>query len=169
MNLTNLSLSRIASGDDNQEAAFTALKIEETISTLDKASIKSIQAEIRDLPAVLSSLTISRQQDILLGTFYTVNIEREAAAVAWRDDAIRRLRALKAAGVADPNIDFKLAFEDDDIPAAKDALERGAEPDHNLNELLDRYEDDGAEVADESGDEVADENGDEVGNQKGSD
>jgi hypothetical protein len=66
MRLTDLATAPPITADDSQVAGGLALEIERTLGTLNKESIKEIRAEIKNLPKVLSSLEISRKNDILL-------------------------------------------------------------------------------------------------------
>lgn len=61
--------------------------------------------EIKNLPNVLSSLSESSRQDILLQALDEVFRERESEP----DQGIERLRYLKNSGVADPDVDMFLA------------------------------------------------------------
>ena len=53
---------------NGQIAGKYALDIERTLSSLDKRAIKMVRRQIKNLPEVLSSLTHSRNKDILLGS-----------------------------------------------------------------------------------------------------
>ena len=139
INFTNLAAMKITSGSDNQTAGRLAIDIERTLSTLNRKSIKRIRREIKDLPNVLSSLENSRQKDILLNALGNIRTDQQASA----DLEIERLRQLKSSGIDDPDIDLWLAVTagDDDVAAVKDALDRGANPNIPLGEVLDRHKD----------------------------
>ncbi|OBH41728.1 spermidine/putrescine ABC transporter ATP-binding protein [Mycobacterium intracellulare] len=114
-----------------------ALELERTLSALDKKAIKQIRRDIRNMPNVLSSLTNSRQDDVLLTALESVISDQKATAGLGAVG--KRLRQLKASGVEDADIDLRLAMEDEDFEAAKNALERGADPSKSLGEVVDRY------------------------------
>lgn len=138
MQLTNLATTTVTKPSDNQTAGMLALELERTLSALDKKAIKQIRREIKNMPNVLSSLTNSRQNDVLLLALESVVSDQKA--IAGLGAAGKRLRQLKASGVEDADIDLWLAMEDEDLEAAKNALERGADPSKSLGEVVDRYE-----------------------------
>jgi hypothetical protein len=139
--LTNLAAMQIASTSDNQVAARLALDIERTVGTLDEQAIKRVRQQIKNLPRVLTSLEDSRKQDILLAALdHVVSAQPQADN---HQKAYGRLRALKESGVRDPDVDMFLAVEggDDRIAELQDALDRGADVNVALNEVLSRYKD----------------------------
>jgi hypothetical protein len=140
----NLSSMKVDSRSDNQTAGKLALDIERTLGTLDKDAIRSARRRIKNLPGVLSSLEHSREQDILLAGLDSV-IPRERVGEDGSGhqlvDLYRRLRQLKDAGVADPDVDFWLAMErgDEGVAELRDALDRGAHVDVPLEAVVSRY------------------------------
>src|SRR6266849_672263 len=139
--LTNLAAMQITSSSDNQAAARFALDIERTVSTLDKEAIKSVRQQIKNLPQVLTSLENSRKQDILLAALdQTVSLQPQADN---HQKAYERLRQLRDSGVQDPDVDMFLAVErgDDGIAELQDAIDRGAQVNVTLGEVLSRYKD----------------------------
>jgi hypothetical protein len=147
MQFTNLAAATITTPSDNQAAGALALELECTLSTLNRKAIKRIRREIKNMPNVLSSLTKSRSNDILLSSMESVVSDRKAEA--GLGPSAQLLRQLKSSGIEDADIDMWLAMEDDDLDALKDAVERGADPNKPLGEVLNRYKD--VNVSHESG------------------
>lgn len=135
MNFTGLTDIEVRSAADNRRAGRLALDIERTIGTLNQAAIEAMRQEIKNLPNVLSSLSESRQRDILLRAFDEVFREREFDS----DRGIERLRYLKNSGVTDPDVDMFIASVAGDEPALRDAFKRGADPHLSLGDVLERY------------------------------
>ncbi len=145
-NFANLASIKIASRSDSQDAGKLALDIERTLGTLDKNAIKSTRRRIENLPEVLSSLESSRKKDILLASLDSV-IPRGSGSKDGNEDMLadsfRRLQQLKDSGVVDPDVDLWLALErgDEGIAEVKDALDRHANPNVSLGDVLSKYED----------------------------
>lgn len=139
MNFTNLAAMTLTTASDNQVAGVQALEIERTLSALNRKSIKGIRHEIKNLPNVLSSLADSRQHDVLLKALDEVTAKRKTEADFGTER--QRLRQLKTSGIDDAELDLWLAMLENDLPAGKDALARGADPNISLGKVLDRYRD----------------------------
>jgi ribosomal protein S13 len=136
MRLTDLATAPPITADDSQVAGGLALEIERTLGTLNKESIKEIRAEIKNLPKVLSSLEISRKNDILLNVLAQAT---EPKSARHYEAAKKRLRQIKNSGAEDPTADLWLAMLEDEIAAGEDAIARGADKSVSLEEVLDRY------------------------------
>lgn len=76
MQLTNLAATTVTEPSDNKVAGTLALELERTLSALNKKAIKATRKKIKNMPKVLSSLTKSRQDDILLAALESVISDR---------------------------------------------------------------------------------------------
>ncbi len=123
---------------DNLHLRNRATEVELTLDALEPQEVRIISRKIGDLPALFGSLKETRQKDILLGQWFKIYSER-----ALKSDPkllLPQLEALRTAGVDDPDLDFWVAFLNDDVPGLKRALDRGANKGVSPGEVLRRHE-----------------------------
>ena len=134
----------ITSRSDSETAGRLALDIERTLAAFDKHGLRSARRRIKNLLKVLSSLENSRKQNRLLASLDEAISRRPGGKEGIEDtlaDSFQRLRQLKDSGVVDPDVDLWLALErgDEGIAELKDALDRGANPNGSLGDVLSKY------------------------------
>jgi hypothetical protein len=134
-----------ATGNDVEQGAASnaripnwATSVELTLEDLTEDSVRAISRNIRDLPGTFADLKVSRENDILLKSWFKIYQDKEQAGSP--EVQRRRLEDLRDSGVDDPDVDAWLAVLSGNVDDLKAAVGRGANTATDLNEVLARYE-----------------------------
>lgn len=136
--LSRLSAVTVAAPEDVDLAGWDALKIENTLSNLTRKSIKEMRNEINDLPNILSSMAITRRDNIVLRAFDEVI--KEHYAKNSDEYHIHQLHEIKDSGVEDPTLNLWLGLLEGDGPAVQDALANGGDQSVSLQDIIKKYQ-----------------------------
>ncbi len=134
-----LYLAEISDMPDAHRAAMKAARIESLFDQLTRKDIKRIADFNSDLAESIGNRVENWKGDLLSSFFDPIRRESQEE----RKNFHAKLQYLKESGINDPNIDLFLVVtsKEEDVDAARKALEAGADVTMTDRDLLNRYKD----------------------------
>lgn len=136
-----LYLAELSNASHPYSAAKRAADVEILFDQLTDEDFSRISEFNSDLIAAIANNSKNRDGNIIIRAFF--NIQKELQKENSSDKLSAKLRYLKSIGIDDPNIDLFLVImskgDDDNVNAAKAALEAGANVHMTDKALLEKY------------------------------
>jgi len=124
--------------EDNLKLQAWATAVELTLEDLTEDSVKAISKNIGNLPGTFAALKESRANDIILHGWF--DVYQRQAELNNPKIQLHRLEYLRDSGVDDPDIDMWLALLAGTVDDLRTALDRGANRNAGIAEVLARHE-----------------------------
>ena len=134
-----LYLAELSNASHPYSAARRAADVEILFDQLTEEDISKISEFNSDLIKAIANNSKNRDGNVVVNAFFSS--QKEVEEERSSENLSKKLRYLKSIGIDDPNIDLFLAVMggDDNVDAAKAALEAGADVNMTDGALLEKY------------------------------